>query len=709
VRSRHGDDLSARIFADAPTIQDIRYIYDPIGNIAEIADAAARTIFHSNCRVDAVCRYTYDPIYCLIEATGRENIGQAAFQFVPPRGNYRDYPFVQPTHQPGDLQALRNYTERYEYDPVGNILRMFHRAENGHWMRQYTYEEGSLIEPGETSNRLSRTHLHTSGNPIAERYLYDAQGNMTQMPHLPEIHWDFMDRLATSSRQVVTYGTPETTFYLYDSARERVRKVTERQNGTRKSERLYVGGLEVYREYDRSGMEIELERETLHLMDDKRRIALVETRTIDNPAAGSPIPSKRYQLANHLGSTSLELDGGGGLISYEEYCPYGNTTYQAGRSAAEVSLKRYRYTGKERDEENGFTYHEARYYSPWLARWTSCDPKFLVDGTNLYQYCKDSPINLTDPQGTDPKGASEGSVLTGTVDPILHKKGIGYNTETTVEITLKDGTVAVRRFDRFYQDPHGEWVGIEAKGANPDKMTASEALVDKRIQTEGARFRVIQSAGVPPPGHGQARQDINFTRDFVGELKPGNLMWVHGNESHLATATAPFQASARVFKAWMEQTYADVPGHENMVRKINKNGAPTWLTQEQAAAEYARNTGRPLADPVSRSIGYMQVTPKDTFLNNNRTPAPMSHQIIAATVLAIPIVTAPLWVPAAVEAAEPAAQAVDTANRVRVAVEQGADAMGAGPKVRVAEHEFAEEVEEIAKKTMKMAWEYVTE
>ena len=41
------------------------------------------------------------------------------------------------------------------------------------------------------------------------------------------------------------------------------------------------------------------------------------------------------------------------IISYEEYYPYGSTSYQAGRSAAEVSLKRYRYTGKERDEENG--------------------------------------------------------------------------------------------------------------------------------------------------------------------------------------------------------------------------------------------------------------------------------------------------------------------------------------------------------------------
>ena len=44
-------------------------------------------------------------------------------------------------------------------------------------------------------------------------------------------------------------GTPETTFYVYDAAGQRARKVTERQNGTRKNERLYVGGFEVFREY----------------------------------------------------------------------------------------------------------------------------------------------------------------------------------------------------------------------------------------------------------------------------------------------------------------------------------------------------------------------------------------------------------------------------------------------------------------------------
>ncbi len=134
---------------------------------------------------------------------------------------------------------------------------------------------------------------------------------MTSMPHLTLMQWDFKDQLSATSRQAVNATpppdkVPETTYYVYDAGGQRVRKVTERQNGTRKAERIYLGGFEIYREFDGNGTDIALERETLHIMDDKQRIALVETRTQGND--GSPPQLIRYQFGNHLGSASLELD-----------------------------------------------------------------------------------------------------------------------------------------------------------------------------------------------------------------------------------------------------------------------------------------------------------------------------------------------------------------------------------------------------------------
>jgi RHS repeat-associated protein len=66
-----------------------------------------------------------------------------------------------------------------------------------------------------------------------------------------------------------------------------------------------------------------------------------------------------------------------------------------------VSAKRYRYTGKERDEETGLGYHGARYYAPWLGRWTAADPIGLGDGVNRFSYVNGNPVRLIDPRGTE--------------------------------------------------------------------------------------------------------------------------------------------------------------------------------------------------------------------------------------------------------------------------------------------------------------------
>jgi RHS repeat-associated protein len=177
-----------------------------------------------------------------------------------------------------------------------------------------------------------------------------------------------------------------------------VRKVVEKGGITEM--RLYLGGFEIFRK--KVGDNLELERETLHIMDDMRRIALVETLMVDNGVAvNNSTPVQRYQLSNNIESATLELDENANIISYEEYYPYGDTSYQAGRSASEVNQKRYRYTGKEKDEESGLYYHGARYYAAWLGRWTTVDPAGLVDGLNLYMYCRGDPIKFLDRNGKE--------------------------------------------------------------------------------------------------------------------------------------------------------------------------------------------------------------------------------------------------------------------------------------------------------------------
>ena len=394
TRPANPDATASQLFEDATVAQDLHYTYDPVGNLTRIENAALKTIFNDGQRVDPAGHYTYDALYRLVEADGREHSGQSTFDFTPRSGNHRDHPFAGLADNSHDLQALRNYRQHYQYDSVGNLEVLRHVANAGGWTRRYYYEEQSLIEGGKHSNRLTRTTAGDGVNDI-EAYAYDLHGNISAMPHASEMVWTVTDQL-----QQVNLGGGGIAYYVYDSMGERVRKVLESGSGARLKERIYLGGFDIHREFSGTGGTVTLARESLHVMDDKKRIALVDTQTIANgQPVQRPASLQRYVLGNHIGSASVELAANGGLISYEEYQPYGATAFQAGRSAAEVGQKYYRYVGKERDEETGFAYHRARYYAPWLGRWTSCDPSGLSDGVNVYAYVNGNPVNNLDLTG----------------------------------------------------------------------------------------------------------------------------------------------------------------------------------------------------------------------------------------------------------------------------------------------------------------------
>jgi RHS repeat-associated protein len=347
-------------------LQDLSYVYDAAANITRINDAAQQTVFFDNQVVAASADYTYDAIYRLVKATGREHASASA----PPQTTWDDSARVV-VPLPTDGQAMVSYTETYVYDLVGNLQTLTHAASSGGWSRAYAYADG---------NRLASTTIAAGSEP----YGYDANGNVTAMPQLSLMRWDWSNQLAATATQVVSDGTSPTTYYRYDKSGQRTIKATDSQAGTRRSQRVYLGPYELYREFDPSG-NVTLETATLHVTDETHRVCVFETR---------------FQLGNHLGSSMLETDETGAMLTYEEYYPFGSTSLQTGRGQAEVSTKRYRFTGRERDGESGLDYHHARHYAPWLGRWISCDPLGNVDGPSPYVYARDAPIVLSDPGGT---------------------------------------------------------------------------------------------------------------------------------------------------------------------------------------------------------------------------------------------------------------------------------------------------------------------
>ncbi|MCP4156110.1 MAG: sugar-binding protein, partial [bacterium] len=63
------------------TVQDIDYTFDPVGNVTRSWDHTFITVFNNNQKVDPLSDYTYDALYRLVKANGRQHPGITADTF----------------------------------------------------------------------------------------------------------------------------------------------------------------------------------------------------------------------------------------------------------------------------------------------------------------------------------------------------------------------------------------------------------------------------------------------------------------------------------------------------------------------------------------------------------------------------------------------------------------------------------------------------
>jgi RHS repeat-associated protein len=523
VRSYSYDPLTFRLATMTATrsggsesLQSIVYTWDATGNLIEVNDAAQPVIFNRNTKIEPRLAYTYDSIYRLTDATGRElhdptqpADGDAPFGAWPPDGN-----------------DLVNYLEHYDYDSVGNITRMVHRANSNtqNWTRGYGYAA--------RSNLLTGTSLPGAPDPtvLGAGYGYDAAGNTTSMPHLSAIGWDERGRLASADQ-----NGGGVLYHRYDGEGKRVRKAqTSSASGAERVvyERIYLGEYELYRALDGNG-NATVEIESVHGLDGAARVLLVDTQTSD----AAPAPVQRYQLYNHLGSAVLELDGGAALLSYEELHPFGSSAYHARAAIAEVSLRRYRFLGKERDDETGFTYCEARHYCAWLGRWINADPKGVDGGPNLYVYSRNRPIVASDPGGLDddekPAPApvyNQGLSQPGPLPPyaahlhIVTELNVSGSYVTTSDPAVGDtgtgflqGNVRVRTSEHVEQGPIFSYGGVSPVGGR----SVALANPGSSYQT-GSLLYGVHVGQLPPPDGAEGTQ-VRVGNWTTGGLNFGNF------------------------------------------------------------------------------------------------------------------------------------------------------------------------------------------
>lgn len=356
-------------------LQDLNYVYDRVGNVLNIRDAAQPVLWSDNTRLQALSTYTYDSLYQLIEATGRENASNLNGPQLP----------VAAGLGAANGQRMRNYRQSYTYDAGGNLALLQHMPSHGSgYTRQMNVADHSNHGLEQKSGLPARPGL-ASG--------FDANGNQQVLEPGQWLSWTLRNQLQRVTRVTRQDGANDDEAYVYDSSGARALKIRQSHGHrqTRREEVYYLPGLEVRRN-SATGEWLNV----LTVAGDLNSASILQwekgrPESIDNE-------HMRLSLSDHLGCSMLELDGSGRLLSQESYYPYGATAWWATKNTLEARYKFIRYSGKERDA-SGLYYYGMRYYAPWLARWISADPGDDIDGMNLYAMALGNPVGRVDEQG----------------------------------------------------------------------------------------------------------------------------------------------------------------------------------------------------------------------------------------------------------------------------------------------------------------------
>jgi RHS repeat-associated protein len=173
------------------------------------------------------------------------------------------------------------------------------------------------------------------------------------------------------------------TLYFYDPFGRRVKKINENTSGTVLSTYQY--------HYDGSQVAVEYQPST--------------TWTYYGGLMRTDGTHQQWYYRDTQGNVSAVADGSGNLLEAYEYNAQGQFQITNGSGTVlsttaignDLLYGNYRY-----DSETGNYFCNARYYNPTLGRFISRDPLSGAEysqGTNLYAYCGNDPVNGSDPSG----------------------------------------------------------------------------------------------------------------------------------------------------------------------------------------------------------------------------------------------------------------------------------------------------------------------
>jgi RHS repeat-associated protein len=115
-----------------------------------------------------------------------------------------------------------------------------------------------------------------------------------------------------------------------------------------------------------------------------------------------PTPNRIWYYHDAQGSTTHLADDNGTVVESYKYplADAGTPIINNGASSSSAFGNRFLYTGREYYKDGKFYDYRHRTYLPSLGRFIQADPiGFAGDRSNLYRYCGNDPVNLSDPSG----------------------------------------------------------------------------------------------------------------------------------------------------------------------------------------------------------------------------------------------------------------------------------------------------------------------
>ncbi len=299
------------------------------------------------------------------------------------------------------LPGAQSASEEFIYDTKGNIIQYKHQFAGRGATHFYTYDE------------LSR--LTSEITPISIKYFtYDAAGNIhrkdTGGNDLYVYDTVKKDRLVSFKGQACAYddmGNPTT---YRDKALSWTRgRMLSGYNNNAVTFEYNAAGLRTKKTANGNVTSYTLNGSRIIWEQTKNSTGSV-TRTINyyydaSGAIGFNLNGTDYYYVKNIFGDVVDLYNGNTRVAAYYYSSFGECTVINDTDGI-GAINPIRYRGYYFDGETGLYYLQSRYYDPEVCRFINADDVSYLDpksinGINLYAYCVNNPVMLTDSSGYD--------------------------------------------------------------------------------------------------------------------------------------------------------------------------------------------------------------------------------------------------------------------------------------------------------------------